>query len=193
MLLYWSENVIVGFYNVLRLATCRPQEKMAWLGKLFFIPFFIVHYGGFTAGHGLFVTAIFSGETIGKSGGFGVLEILRFIHQNNLYLAMAALFLSHGYSFVVNYLGKGEYKMADVQTLMMQPYRRVIVLHITIIFGGFLMMALKSPFIGLLFFILFKTIMDLGAHVKEHQKVGQSEVYIKRSKRFEKSKGKSKR
>ena len=36
---------------------------------------------------------------------------------------------------------------ADVQTLMMQPYRRIIVLHITIIIGGFLMMALKSPFI----------------------------------------------
>jgi len=171
MLLYWSENVIVGFYNVLRLATCRPKEKMAWLGKLFFIPFFMVHYGGFTAGHGLFVTAIFSQETIGASGGFGVFEIFKFIHQNNLYLAMAALFVSHGYSFIINYLGKGEYQKANVQTLMIQPYRRVIVLHITIIFGGFLMMALKSPLIGLLFFIFFKTVMDLRAHVKEHQKV----------------------
>jgi len=171
MLLYWSENVIVGFYNVLRLATCRPEEKYSWLGKIFFIPFFIVHYGGFTAGHGVFVAAIFSQNATGYSGGFSPLEILRFIVENKLFLAIAALFVSHGYSFVANYLGKGEYEKADVQTLMMQPYRRVIVLHITIIIGGFLMMALNSPFIGLLFFILFKTFMDFGAHVKEHRKV----------------------
>ena len=170
MLLYWSENVIVGFFNVLRLAACRPGEKYSWLGKLFFIPFFVVHYGGFTAGHGVFVTAIFSQNATGYSGGFNPLEILRFIMENKLFLAMAALFVSHGYSFVANYLGKGEYKRANVQTLMIQPYSRVIVLHITIIIGGFLMMALNSPFIGLLFFIIFKTIMDLGAHVKEHRK-----------------------
>jgi hypothetical protein len=82
---------------------------------------------------------------------------------------MVALFLSHGWSFVANYLGKGEYRRISVQTLMMQPYKRVVLLHITIIFGGFLMMALNSPLMGLLFFILLKTGMDLRAHLKEHR------------------------
>jgi hypothetical protein len=52
---------------------------------------------------------------------------------------------------------------------MIQPYSRIVLLHITLIFGGFLMMALKSPIMGLLFFILLKIGMDLLAHLKEHR------------------------
>jgi hypothetical protein len=42
VLLYWAENLAVGFYNVLKMA------------------FVKVHYGGFTAVHGFFILAIFS-------------------------------------------------------------------------------------------------------------------------------------
>lgn len=167
MLLYWSENIIVGFYNVLRLAVCNPEEKTGCTGKFFFIPFFIVHYGGFAAGHGVFIIALFGGDAAGSSG---VDSLWQFILDSKIFFAMAALFVSHGYSYIKNYLGKGEYRRASVQTLMMQPYKRVVLLHITIIFGGFLMMALNSPFMGLLFFILLKTGMDLMAHLKEHRR-----------------------
>ena len=30
MLVYWSENVIIGFYNVLRMIVCPPNEKEGW-------------------------------------------------------------------------------------------------------------------------------------------------------------------
>jgi hypothetical protein len=43
-------------------------------------------------------------------------------------------------------------------------------LHLTIIFGGFLMMLLGSPVVGLLFLIVLKTAIDLRAHLREHAK-----------------------
>src|SRR6266702_4338397 len=38
VLLYWSENVIVGAFNVLRMLIARPQQGLAWAAKAFMIP-----------------------------------------------------------------------------------------------------------------------------------------------------------
>jgi hypothetical protein len=62
VLLYWTENLVVGFYNVLKMVFAAVPHPIAHLGKLFLIPFFIVHYGGFTAVHGFFVLALFHDE-----------------------------------------------------------------------------------------------------------------------------------
>lgn len=170
MLLYWSENVIVGFYNVLRMLTCKPEEPISWLAKIFMVPFFIVHYGGFTAGHGIFVVALFGQGVVETSAISEVTTILNIIWNSNLHLAILSLFLSHGYSFVVNYLGKGEYREASLNSLMTRPYARIVLLHVTLIIGGFIMMALEEPLYGLMFFILLKIGMDLLAHIKEHRR-----------------------
>ena len=55
VMLYWAENVVIGFYNVLKIALAAAPHPAAHAGKLFLIPFFMVHYGGFTAVHGFFV------------------------------------------------------------------------------------------------------------------------------------------
>src|SRR2546421_9142184 len=45
VLLYWLENVVVGAFNVARLLLAQPREPAYWAGKLFLIPFFVVHFG----------------------------------------------------------------------------------------------------------------------------------------------------
>jgi hypothetical protein len=55
LLLYWSENLVIGFYGILKIAFAKAPNLAAHLSKIFIIPFFIIHYGGFMAGHGLFV------------------------------------------------------------------------------------------------------------------------------------------
>lgn len=59
VLLYWAENLAIGFYNILKIAFAKVPRPAEHLGKLFLIPFFIIHYGGFTGIHGLFVLALF--------------------------------------------------------------------------------------------------------------------------------------
>ena len=169
MLLFWSENVVVGFYNVLRMITCQLQDRQSWIMKVFLIPFFIVHYGGFTAGHGVFVIALFGQPFFKDAVGPRLDVLLRLIWEYNLLYAILSIFLSHGYSFVMNYLRKGEYRRYTLQKLMMSPYSRIVILHVTLIFGALVIVVLKSPTFVLLLFILLKIAIDLWAHLREHQ------------------------
>ena len=52
---------------------------------------------------------------------------------------------------------------------MQQPYGRVVVLHLTILLGGFAAMLLGSPLWALLLLIGLKIALDLKAHLKEHR------------------------
>jgi hypothetical protein len=53
---------------------------------------------------------------------------------------------------------------------MQQPYGRIVVLHLTILGGGFLMMALHSPVVGLLLPVALKIALDLRGHFAERKK-----------------------
>jgi hypothetical protein len=53
---------------------------------------------------------------------------------------------------------------------MQQPYGRIVVLHLTILGGGFLMLALHSPAVGLLLLVALKTALDLRGHFAERKK-----------------------
>jgi hypothetical protein len=85
--------------------------------------------------------------------------------------ALLGLALSHVISLVVNYIVRGEYRRVGVQELMFRPYGRIVVLHLTIIFGGMLLMftGLKGAAIALL--VALKLGMDLKAHLKEREKL----------------------
>lgn len=170
VLLYWCENVVVGVFNVLRMLCARPRDPLAQAGKLFLIPFFCVHYGGFTFVHGIFVFSLFGGGLKGLD--LGPHTVLTAVRQAGLGWAVAALFASHGFSFVHNYLAGGEYRNVGLSQLMTQPYARVVVLHIAIIIGGVLVTALGSPIPALVLLIVLKTGLDFGAHLVERRKLG---------------------
>jgi hypothetical protein len=169
LLVYWCENVAVGAFNVLRIAFAQPQNLAANLGKLFLIPFFIVHYGMFTMVHGIFVVALFGPKGAGAPGPSGLGLAVR---QAHIGWAVLAIALSHGYSFLHNYLFSGEYRQASPQLLMMQPYARVMVLHATILLGGFAFMALHAPAAALVVLVGLKTAIDLRSHLSERRKLG---------------------
>ena len=182
VLLYWSENLAIGFYNVLKLICVKVSHPLGHLPKLFFIPFFTVHYGGFMAVHGIFVMMMFqkgSGIHVGRQTWpcFFVflqmlLNVLRQIYSTvplNMKLALLALFVSHGVSFVYNYLLKGEYAKTKPDKLMGQPYGRIVVMHIAILGGGFLTMSLGSPLGLLLVLVVLKTVLDVKLHLREHK------------------------
>lgn len=172
VLLYWCENVVVGVFNVLRMVCARPQDALANAGKFFLVPFFCVHYGGFTFVHGIFVFTLFGGGI--KPGGFDLSPhtVLTAVRQAGLGWAVAALFASHGFSFFHNYLGGGEYRRIGLSQLMTQPYARVVVLHIAIIGGAVLVQALGSAVPALALLIVLKTAIDLRAHLAERRKLG---------------------
>jgi hypothetical protein len=173
LFLYWVENVIVGVINVLKMLICSPENIARWAGKIFLIPFFCFHYGMFTLVHGIFVVGLFGGFFTNDAEFPDANIFLSTITGYQLYWAILALALSHLISFVYNYIGKGEYKKANVSELMNQPYGRVVVLHLTIIFGGFLISALGSPKFALVLLIAIKAFIDIRAHLKQHSRYSQ--------------------
>jgi len=161
VLLYWSENLAIGFFNILKMVHI-PVSKTDVHIKNFIIPFFAIHYGGFTAGHGLLVFFIFY-----KFSGCLWEEAIRLLEMT---IAVLALFISHGISFVYNYLHKREFTSANLFKLMFSPYGRVVVMHIAILGGGILIMTINSPAAFLLVFVVLKTFLDLTLHLRSHKK-----------------------
>jgi hypothetical protein len=171
LLLYWCENVVVGVFNVLKILLAQPQSLGANAAKLFLVPFFTVHYGMFTLVHGIFVLTLF-GPKSGISPSPAAFALA--IREAGIGYGVIAIALSHGFSFVLNYLGQGEFRRASPQLLMMQPYARVVVLHVTILAGGFAVMALHSPVAALLVLVVLKTAIDLRSHLSERRKLGST-------------------
>lgn len=141
--------------------------------KFFCVPFFVFHYGFFCLVHGVFVFALFGHDELG--GGFGPFgplgNLFSVFREQHLWWAVAALAASHLYSFFVNYIGHGEYRRTFVVWLMMQPYARVVVLHVAILFGGFIAMALGSNVGVLVILVVGKTVLDLHFHLLERLRV----------------------
>lgn len=177
LLLFWMENVVVGVLNVARMLLLDPGDLGTWAGKLFFVPFFCVHYGMFTLVHGVFVMALFGGPGYERAGDslFSADPVFRAIREYNLWLPVAAIAGSHLFSFCWNYCLRGEYLRALLQDLMTRPYARVVVLHLTIIFGGFGAMALGSPLWALVLLVVLKIGIDLAAHIRERNKMAGAE------------------
>jgi hypothetical protein len=180
VLLYWAENLIIGFYNILKIAFAKVQPPMANLGKLFLIPFFIIHYGGFVAGHGFFIFLLFGKALdVGQHPWpcflvfvqllIGVIRHCWTTIPNDMKYVIGSLFLSHGVSFVRNYLITGEYKTSKPNALMGQPYSRIMVMHIAIIAGAFLSFSIGSPVGVLIVLIILKTIIDVKLHLRQHR------------------------
>ena len=168
LLLYWLENVVVGGFNVLKMLLAKPAEPVYWAGKLFLIPFFIVHFGGFTFVHGVLVVAFFGPKGIEP---FDLLTAVpAAIRANQLGWGLLSLIASHGFSFYWNYVKNGEYQRASLQALMGQPYGRVIVLHLTVLVGGWIVMLLGSPVGALLVLVALKTAADWRGHRAERRK-----------------------
>ncbi|MFN2322383.1 MAG: DUF6498-containing protein [Trueperaceae bacterium] len=189
MLLYWFENGVVGLYAALKMLATEGEDgamrgPAGLLGKLFLVGFFTVHYGAFWSAHGFFVVTLFGpGGGFGAGGGpfiggsldgplgffAGGLPIASRYVTGGLLGAAMGLLVSHGISFVGNVLQRGEDLRTAPNVLMTRPYTRVVVLHVTLILGGFLVMGLGEPLAALLLFVVLKTGVDLAAHLRAHR------------------------
>jgi len=176
MVLYWSENLVLGFYTLLKMLVVSP------LGALGMGTFFAIHYGGFCAVHGLFIASILLDAGIDPMPDEPwplflvfpqllvnvVRQVLEYAPPEWLF-AFAALYVSHGVSFVVNFLFGRERDELSLKQLMSAPYGRIVLLHIAILLGGFAVMSLGQPVAMLAVLVLLKLGLDVGLHLREHR------------------------
>ena len=174
LVIYWLENGIVGVINILKMSTATGEETASGVTfmvngrpastvtKVGLIPFFIVHYGIFWFVHGIFVLTLPAFFSL-MSDSAMTLDV------GPVLFAAAGLAISHGLSFWWNFLHGGEYRRTAAAALMFAPYRRLVALHITIIFGAFAVMFTGAPAAAVAVLVAIKTAIDLGLHLAEHR------------------------
>ena len=195
LVLYWIENGIVGAFNVAKILRAdgttpagrggmrfdgRPIET-AGRGPL--AGFFVLHYGIFWVVHGVFVLTFLPLVTgisldpevvISPDGSIGnPFELFRSAGPDWRLVAIGAvgMALSHGASFAFNFLGRGEYRSVSPSQLMLAPYSRLVVLHVTIIVGAMASAWIGAPIGALIVLVVLKIGLDLFFHLREHARI----------------------
>ena len=135
MLLYWMENGVVGAYNAVKIVMAQGGSSAGSTGLFGRLPlavFFWFHYGIFWFVHGVFVVVLFGGTATGRGifgaglGGLGPFNALTLARADaelpgGLWGTVGLLAVSHGISFVNNFVGRGEYQRVTPHEQMMQP------------------------------------------------------------------------
>lgn len=155
IILYWLENIVIGIYNFFRILLAKKVAESGRKNSSYAF-FFLFHYGGFN----LILWMILA---------FTVLNESSFVLNHDytgLLVFFVALMISHGFSFFYNYIGKKEYLNVSAPLQMFGPYGRVVVIHLTILFGLGPSIYVSPSFIIL--FVILKIIFDLLAHANMH-------------------------
>jgi|TARA_B100001971_G_C18190190_1_gene538122 hypothetical protein len=166
---YWMENIIVGYFTVLKMRKAEKLHddkpihiKLNGLNvknissRTTLISFFCFHYGLFAFVHGIFILSFLSIGLFNLDFGSNTNFLI------NTLIFTTFLFISHQISYKKNFIGGKEYKNLAVSRALITPYRRVIPVHIAIMFGAI------SGIPGIIL-VSLKTIIDLLTHYMEHK------------------------
>ncbi|MFT3859832.1 DUF6498-containing protein [Micropruina sp.] len=143
--LFWVENVILGVVTAVRIATAEGVDPSGKASRPRWVTtgFFVMHYGMFALGHGVFVMII--ALLIGLQYGFWT-------------LAMPALLIALRYvvDLASNWFLDDRRRSVTPDQTFWSPYPRLIVLHVATIAGFFAVSTRvgttnrSGPLIGLL-------------------------------------------
>lgn len=167
---YWLETVVVGVLNIPKMIMAKGMDQKLQEGleqlpeskrnlaynavRMFTIPFFMFHFGMFVTVHGVFVFTLYGPADV------GALEAV---------IALGTFLMSHGHSFVTNFLEKKEYLHRSINQQMGQPYKRVVILHLAILFGAFPLLVFQTSFWAIAILVIVKTGIDVALHMREHR------------------------
>ena len=162
-MVYALETVIVGIITLIKIGIATAVRRTdAWYNGpsqtkqsgLFFMFFFLVHYGMFVAIQtGIFIQV----SGIGKQFNIGFFDF--FIHWpqyigQDAYYMLAGFFISYGFHMYRNFIRTKQYKTVPMMILMFQPYGRIFIQQITVILGSmFLVFGAGKIFIIIFAFI----------------------------------------
>lgn len=186
ILVYWGEAVILGFFNVLRMLVVgvAGEPLGPWLAEwvdfghalnrflltAVGVALFVVKFFGFAFLIGLFVVLLPAYLTPeGESGARAIHKALLAAGPGAV-LSLAALFLSHGVSFVRNFLVGREYQRVNILGLLFWPYARMGLVGAMLLAGIAIARAVPGLAAGTAFVVvmtLLKLAFDALSHVVE--------------------------
>ena len=159
--LYWLENVVIGGFTALRILAAGARTER-YGESLAVTAFFCVHYGLFCAVHGIFVATLFGGmRSMSNMADPLFLMIGRIASDRVGVLVVAAMAVAAALDAWRAMASVEADDAKAVRSIMSEPYGRIVVLHVVLLAGGFLMAALRLPSLAALLLVAFKLVHDL--------------------------------
>ena len=167
--IYWSQSVIIGIFNFIKMITLKEFSTEGFKqGKKQMLPtrataissavFFLFHYGFFHVIYAVFLGA-FSDFSHSNGSSSGTKYFL---------LSAGMFFISYLIEFINSRKEQTE-ELPNIGLIMFAPYARIIPMHLTIIFGGFIgaagsIFSTNTNLAIIVLFIGLKTVVDLISH-----------------------------
>lgn len=173
-IVYALETLMIGVLTVLKMLvvtmfrkkdTWHNQGSSSQVSGLFFILFFIAHFGIFA----LVQTTIFSQSAGITPPGKGMMHF--FFHwyeyiTKDVGIMLMSLGVGHLAKNFIPFVATGEYKTISMMNLMFQPYGRIFIQQFTVILGSmFLSFGLGKAFI--LIFVVAKIFFDVFVNFED--------------------------
>jgi hypothetical protein len=170
-MVYCLESVIIGFYTLVKLGIASLViRKDVWnetggtttkMPGLFFMIFFLVHYGFFIA----IQLSIFL-ETSGAEKAYGISNAWDFLVHYQRYLSdyskwlLLGFVISYGFFLLKDYLLSGAFRITPMGAIMFEPYGRIFVQQFTVIAGS-LFLGLGAGHVFITIFAAIKIFFDV--------------------------------
>ncbi|MHC4109648.1 MAG: DUF6498-containing protein [Planctomycetota bacterium] len=195
--LYWAETIIVGFYALLKFVFA-PTRIVSIRKKLIGTPLFLLFFGWFISGFGvciIFFFVVFPSEflkdptltlpmpendlfkvhwpgplalyQLGIESG----RIMYYTMPKRAILVVFCLIVSHGLSFIINYILKEGRNHPNFRIHTADPGVRILILHISLMIGGFLILIFKPHVTILVCMVILKCLIDAKLYLSQQKKV----------------------
>jgi len=162
-IIYCLETIIIGIFNLIKMGIVTAIRKTdTWYNGpsrtqqhgLFFMFFFLIHYGFFVA---IQMAIFFSVSGIIKDGSMNLFSFFYKWPQllsGNAWFMLAGFIISYGFGMMYNFILPGTYRTISLSMLLFQPYMRIFVQQVTVILGSMFL----SFGAGKIFIIVFALI-----------------------------------
>lgn len=147
--IFWFENLVLTVLLAARIAAhwSATRKRGHQNG---FLPKFLLTSLAFTLAHGLFLSFIL----------FGVMEDS--VNRDDLIAGVQWMLLAQGASLLIDLWFIGNWLFAEVRARVDWMMGRVVVAHLSILFGMFAFMAMGQPWWFFSTFLVLKALMDIA-------------------------------
>jgi len=194
--LYWAESIIIALHVVLR-TIFAPARRVRLKYKLIGIPIFLWFFGWFISGLGtaiifffiIFPIAFLHEQSwtlplleddffqVSWPGPLGLFQLgidsgklMYYMMPQRAILVLFCLMISHGLSFIIDYILGGGRNYVDIRMLMGVPISRVLILHLSLMVGGFLIIIFKPHVTVLVCLVILKCLIDAKLYLSQQRK-----------------------
>ncbi len=194
--IYWAETIIVGFYALLKFVFAQTQI-VSIRKKLMVTPLFLLLFGWFISAFGIFIIFFFvvfpseflkdptltlpmpendlfkvhwPGPLLLFQLGIESGRIIYYTMPKRAIFVVFCLMISHGLSFIIDYILRGGRNYRNFRIEMRDPVARVLILHISLMIGGFLILIFKPHVTILVCMVLLKCLIDAKLYLSQQKK-----------------------